>query len=223
MSGFAKGTDGKTRTVKNPLEGATGDIGLDDATFNTLGVSGNASFDNASANGFYWANGTSIVYDDANVSSYLPNYGGNISTDAIEFTGGNIINGSIVTVGNLAAGGINAAPFELYGATWGGIWPDNVPLTSNTVAFATTENFTGDFSTVIGGNQVYIINDIANVMVVFDNLTANVEVYGNINVTDKIVGSVSFTPANPGDWADPGNISTIADALNQLANMIANP
>lgn len=223
MSGFAKGTDGKTRTVKNPLEGATGDIGLDDASFRTLEVSGNAVFGNASANGFYWANGTSIVYGNANVDAYLPTYGGNISTDAIEFTGGNIINGSILTFGNLSAGGINIAPFELYGGTWGGIWPADVPLTSNTVAFATTDNFTGDFSTVIGGNQIYIINDIANVMVTFDNLTANVDVYGNINVTDKIQGNVTFSPANPGDWADPGNIATIADALNQLANMIANP
>lgn len=38
MSGFAKGTDGKTRTLKNPLEGEVGNIALHSGTFDTVVV-----------------------------------------------------------------------------------------------------------------------------------------------------------------------------------------
>ncbi len=50
MGFFAKGNDGKARSIKNPLEGSVGDADLRDLTLETLSVSGNVTTGNITGN-----------------------------------------------------------------------------------------------------------------------------------------------------------------------------
>lgn len=72
--GFAKGNDGKARSVKNPLEGSIGDADLADLTLGTLSVSGNVSTGNILTDGYYYANGSPL------------NFGGNVTAGAVGYT-----------------------------------------------------------------------------------------------------------------------------------------
>lgn len=86
MSGYAKGRDGKARTVKNPLEGSIGDLSID-----ALGVTGNITVGNLLTDNYLLANGSPFVptstYGNSNVASYLPVYSGNISAGNVTVTG----------------------------------------------------------------------------------------------------------------------------------------
>ena len=70
--GFAKGNDGKARSIKNPLEGTIGDADLASLTLNTLGVSGNVAVGNVLTDGYRYANGVAISFgvSTANAVSY---------------------------------------------------------------------------------------------------------------------------------------------------------
>ena len=86
MSGYAKGRDGKARTVKNPLEGSVGDLSLD-----ALGVTGNITVGNLLTDNYLLANGSPFApagnYGNSNVASYLPTYTGNIQAGNVTVTG----------------------------------------------------------------------------------------------------------------------------------------
>jgi hypothetical protein len=62
IMGYAKGTDGKARTVKNTLEGAVGDVALGYIQANTISTTGNAVVGNVLTNGYYYANGVSVSF-----------------------------------------------------------------------------------------------------------------------------------------------------------------
>lgn len=61
--GFAKGNDGKARSIKNPLEGSIGDADLGDLSLDTLAVSGsisgNVNYTPAVANN--WADAANVT------------------------------------------------------------------------------------------------------------------------------------------------------------------
>ena len=85
--GFNKGTDGRARTAKNPLEGSTGDVSLNlisgvnanianNISVGSLSTSGNAQVGNLLTDGYHYANGVPVVFGGSSTTT-LP--AGNIT------------------------------------------------------------------------------------------------------------------------------------------------
>ena len=101
--GFAKGNDGKARSIKNPLEGSIGDADLSDLTLGTLSVSGNiagnVNYTPAIANN--WADAAN-VYNVTLALDALAQRQQNILEGDAQFQ----ISGPFSNDGSAAAGGV---------------------------------------------------------------------------------------------------------------------
>lgn len=210
MSGYAKGKDGKTRTVKNPLEGSTGNIGLEDATFTTVGVVGNVSAGNLLTNGYLYANGAPISfganYGDSNVVSLMASFGSNIVT----------------TSGNVTAGYFLGDGSGITGMSTSQLTNDSGFITTSTANVVSVNGQSGAVTLAIPTATSNLTNDSGFIT----TATANViSVNGQTGAVTISAGSttaanVSYTESNPADW--PGVVANVQAGLDTLANLVAN-
>jgi hypothetical protein len=165
------------------------------------------------SSGIFWANGVAwssagggTIYSNANVTSYLPVYSGNIGTSGVTTT--NVI---ATFYGNLYG--------NLIGTQYG-----------NTVG--TTASYTGNISAgnIVGtsSNVTFVAGAYTSVWDTTGNLTVSGNViannfYGNLNLTGNVVGNVANVTLQAGTYSwtfdNTGNV-TLPNIANPWINSV---
>lgn len=161
---------------------------------NSAAVSGNLSSNNISAAETVSANNATIseTVSSNNVSVGNTVFSTSVETDLVDVS-------QLITVGN-ATSGLQLGQSELFGEEFGAIWPAGANRDSSSFSLATSNNYNGNMTTVLGGRQVYVVDSGQSILMTIDTDNSNVSVNGNVLVSN---GNVSLGTGYITDLADP--------------------
>lgn len=151
-------------------------IGINTAgTTHTLTVNGDTNITgNASAANFTTVGDVRAAQDISGDTVSANNITANINVNT--FT---LLATDSIEVGNGQAG-LQIGNVEIFGGNFGAIWASNATRDLSNLALGAINDFNGNIVTIIGGDQVYVLNQDGEASFVVDTDLANVIVGGNL-------------------------------------------